>query len=104
MNMRNWYGLERIGLVVGSTLFCLRTRALEAQTVFNFQLTPSPVTAPLVEGQDGNFYGITAHAGATRNGQVFRVTPAGTLTTVVSDLTNLASGLVVGNDGQLYGM
>jgi uncharacterized repeat protein (TIGR03803 family) len=35
---------------------------------------------------------------------VFRVTPAGVLTTLVSDQPNPAAGLVVGSDGLLYGM
>jgi len=32
-------------------------RALEPQTLFNFELSPGIVTASLVEGPDGNFYG-----------------------------------------------
>src|SRR5262245_12789109 len=104
MKVRNWYGTGRIALVLGAALLISRVRALEPQTLFNFQLTPYPVTSPLVQAPDGNFYGTTPHGGATWKGQVLRVTPAGALTIIVSNLTNLASGLVVGNDGQLYGM
>ena len=85
-------------------LICISARALEPQTLYNFQQTPYPITSPLVQGPDGNFYGTTPHGGASFNGQVLRVTPAGALTIVASDITNLASGLVFGNDGQLYGM
>jgi len=79
-------------------------RALEAQTLLNFEIGPGTVTGALVQGPDGNFYGTTAQGGPTRSGTVFRVTPAGVLTTLVSDQPNPAAGLVVGNDGLLYGM
>src|SRR5215510_6188317 len=79
-------------------------RALEPQTLLNFELSPGTVTASLVQGPDGNFYGTTAQGGPGGSGTVFRVTPAGVLTTLVSDQANPAAGLVVGNDGLLYGM
>src|SRR6266481_1603429 len=79
-------------------------RALEAQTLLNFELGPGTVTGALVQGPDGNFYGTTAQGGPRGSGTVFRVTPAGALTTLVSDQANPAAGLVVGNDGLLYGM
>src|SRR4051812_49635150 len=79
-------------------------RALEPQTLLNFELSPGVVMAPLVQGPDGNFYGTTANGGPRGSGTVFRVTPAGVLTTLVSDQANPAAGLVVGNDGLLYGM
>src|SRR4051812_27760256 len=79
-------------------------RALEAQTLLNFELSPGTVTGSLVQGPDGNFYGTTAQGGPMRSGTVFRVTPAGVLTTLVSDQQNPAASLVVGNDGLLYGM
>ena len=78
--------------------------ALEPQTLFNFQVSPGTVVGALVQGPDGNFYGTTARGGPAGIGTVFRVTPAGVLTTLVSDQANPAAGLVVGNDGLLYGM
>src|SRR3954469_17204017 len=80
------------------------TQALEVQTLFNFELSPGAVTASLVQGPDGNFYGTTAQGGPRGSGTVFRVTPAGVLTTLVSEQANPAAGLVVGHDGLLYGM
>lgn len=57
--------------------------------------------APLVLGDDGNFYGTTAY------GAVFRVTPTGTLTKLASingvDGWGPGYGLVRGLDGSLYG-
>lgn len=40
--------------------------------------------AGLVEGPDGNFYGTTATGGVYNNGTIFRITAAGTLTTLHS--------------------
>src|SRR5262245_26186335 len=92
-------------LTVLSTALALHpARALDAQTLINFELSPGIVTASLVQGPDGNFYGTTAQGGPRGSGTVFRVTPAGVLTTLVSDQANPAAGLVVGNDGLLYGM
>ena len=42
-----------------------------------------PVTT-LIRGGDGNFYGTTSLGGAANGGTVFRMTPAGALTTLVS--------------------
>jgi uncharacterized repeat protein (TIGR03803 family) len=65
----------------------------------------------LVQGTDGNFYGTTAGGGTSGSflggGTVFRVTPAGALTTLVS--FNGANGnspqapLIRGSDGNFYG-
>src|SRR5664279_4092422 len=40
--------------------------------------------ASLIQGTDGNFYGITNEGGAYGVGSVFKVTPGGTLTTLYS--------------------
>jgi len=77
---------------------------VKPQTLVNFQIGPGIVTGNLVEGPDGNFYGTTTHGGALGSGSIFRVTPSGILTTLISDQANPAAGLVVGNDGLLYGM
>ena len=64
----------------------------------------------LVQGSDGNFYGTTSGHGAFSalpNGSVFRLTPAGVLTTLHvfsgSDGTDPMAPLVLGADGALYG-
>lgn len=65
----------------------------------------------LVEGSDGNFYGTTRLGGANDAGTVFRVTPAGVFTSLVSfsgsGVSNRGAepiaGLVLGLDGNLYG-
>jgi uncharacterized repeat protein (TIGR03803 family) len=68
--------------------------------------------AGLVQGSDGNFYGTTYAGGASDAGTVFKVTPAGVITTL-TDFTNATTGnarggnpyasLVQGTDGNFYG-
>ena len=66
---------------------------------------------PLVEGSDGNFYGATgannALTGTDQYGTIFKVTPAGTLTTLYSlngtTDGNAPWGLFLGGDGLFYG-
>jgi uncharacterized repeat protein (TIGR03803 family) len=64
--------------------------------------------AGLMQGKDGNFYGTTANGGSGGDGTVFKLTPSGVLTTLVSftganGVTPFA-GLVQGSDGNFYGM
>src|SRR5262249_14920060 len=101
---RNWYVVARGGLIFCSKLCGFRARAVGTQKVFNFQVGLGTVGGGLAQGPDGNFYGTTFRGGPGGSGTVFRVTPAGALTTLVSDQANPAAGLVVGNDGLLYGM
>ena len=64
-----------------------------------------------MQATDGNFYGTTYEGGAVDYGTVFKITPAGTLTTLYSfcSKTNCADGyipyatLVQATDGNFYG-
>lgn len=65
-------------------------------------------SAGLVQGNDGNFYGTTEYGGTSGGfGAVFKITPAGALTTLASfNNANGAyptAGLVQGGDGNFYG-
>ncbi len=65
-------------------------------------------TAGLVQGSDGNFYGTTTFGGGIAgSGTVFKMTPTGLLTTLVTfDMANGAypyAGLIQGSDGDFYG-
>lgn len=70
----------------------------------------------LLQGSDGNFYGVTATGGLGVNtaeqkpgyGTIFKITPSGTLTTLYSfmngnDSQGPDSGLMQGSDGNFYG-
>ncbi len=68
--------------------------------------------AGLVQASDGNFYGTTAHGGASGDhGTVFKITPAGELTSLYSfcsqpncrDGDLPVAGLVQASDGNFYG-
>ena len=65
--------------------------------------------AALVQGSDGNFYGTTGGGGSDSLGTVFKMTPAGSLSTLYSftgtgtDGTYPGSALVEGSDGNFYG-
>jgi uncharacterized repeat protein (TIGR03803 family) len=65
-----------------------------------------PLPSALIQGTDGNFYGTTQGGGATGNGTVFKITPAGDTTlysfTGGSDGGNPTS-LIQGSDGNFYG-
>jgi len=65
-------------------------------------------SAALVLGNDGNFYGTTEYGGVSGGyGTVFKMTPAGALTTLVSFKNNNGAyptaGLVQNSDGNFYG-
>jgi uncharacterized repeat protein (TIGR03803 family) len=61
----------------------------------------------LILGSDGNFYGTTSEGGASDSGTVFRITPAGVLTTLASfsgaNGKKPWAGLIEGSDGNFYG-
>jgi uncharacterized repeat protein (TIGR03803 family) len=63
--------------------------------------------APPVQGTDGNWYGTMSSGGTNGEGTVYKLTPAGVLTTLYSfDSTHGAephAPLVQGTDGNLYG-
>lgn len=86
-------------------------------TIYNFcsQLECADGEYPyngLIQGTDGNFYGTTYGIGAHGNGgTVFKLTPAGALTTLYSfcaqarcpDGAEPIGGVIQGTDGNLYG-
>jgi uncharacterized repeat protein (TIGR03803 family) len=72
---------------------------------------PALEFSALVEGNDGNFYGVSGFGGTNGDGAVFKITPEGILTLVhsfdggSSDGSNsYASGLLKGSDGNFYGV
>lgn len=65
-------------------------------------------SAPLVQGLEGNLYGITPEGGTNGAGTIFKITPAGSLSTLFSFPGNESSivptgGLIQADDGNLYG-
>ena len=85
------------------------------KTVFNFKLeTGSYPKGPLIQADDGNFYGTTSNGPATQaagasgaRGAVFKLTPDGELTILHlfkgDDGASPAGGLTKSRDGNFYG-
>ncbi len=105
---------------VGGTVFKL-TPTGTLKTLYSFcaktNCADGSEPVSVVQGADGNFYGLTPSGGnqndggGNGNGTVFKVTPAGTLTTLYNFCrkTNCTDGafpmgaLIQATDGNLYG-
>ena len=107
------FGFDDVVLNKYGTVFRM-TPGGSLTTLVNFTHTNGSYPAsPLVKIEDGNFYGTTnkggSHMGPFGNtyGTVYKMTPGGTLTTLVNfDLANggfPAAPLLDGGDGSYYG-
>jgi uncharacterized repeat protein (TIGR03803 family) len=119
----NFYGTTTQGGASTFGLACQRgcgtvykiTPAGVPTILYTFSVLSNP--GPLVQGGDGNFYGVTQYGGSSSGqscygeqggcGTIFKITPAGTLTTIYNfsgpDGAFPQSPLVQGNDGNFYG-
>ena len=108
--------MKKLGIpIVLAMLWLCTSRPAAAQTfttLLSFNGTDGAnSSAGLIQATDGNFYGTTSEGGAHSNGSVFRITPAGVLTTLYSfcsqsacaDGANPAGALIQATDGNLYG-
>jgi uncharacterized repeat protein (TIGR03803 family) len=101
--------------LIGGFLFAMTPIAAPAQTfktLLNFDGSngSEPNYSQLVLGTDGELYGATFVGGATNHGTVFKITTAGTITTLYSfcTKTNCPDGdgpasLMQSSDGNFYG-
>ncbi len=109
----NFYGTTAAGGAYDDGTVFKITPGRVLTTLHDFDLTDGggPLAgyplAALAQGTDGNFYGTTGVGGAYGDGTVFKMTPAGTLTTLYTfystDNVVFPSGLVQGTDGNFYG-
>ena len=109
----NFYGTAFNGgaVGVGSVFSITATGTLTTLYSFCSQLNCSDGSGPtgaLVQTSSGNFYGTTSTGGGSSAcGTIFRLTPAGVLTTLsvfsCSNGTSPYAGLVQGTDGNFYG-
>ena len=113
----NFYGtLASGGTYGGGTVFRMSQGGTLA-TLSNFYgnangtLSGSSPQSSLVQDTDGNFYGTTSTAGASGDGGIFKMTPDGLVTMLVSFNSggapagaNPVCGLTVGPDGSFYGV
>ena len=112
----NFYGTTQLGGTNGLGTIYEMTPAGQLTTLYSFCSQPACADgdvpyAGLIQGANGNLYGTTFLGGASGNGTVFEITPAGQLTTLYSfcaqtNCTDGASpyaGLVQAGNGNLYG-
>ncbi len=112
----NFYGTTFWGGAYGSGVVFKITPGGNVTTLYSFCSQPNCTDgagpfAALAQATDGSFYGTTQDGGAYGGGTVFKITSAGTLTTLYSfcPQANCADGagpraaLVQGTDGNFYG-
>ncbi|HWZ95957.1 MAG TPA: choice-of-anchor tandem repeat GloVer-containing protein [Opitutaceae bacterium] len=108
----NFYGTTEFGGSGGDGTVFETTPAGTTTTLYSFTGAGTDGAGPLaglVQGTDGNFYGTTEFGGSGGDGTVFKMTPAGTTTTLYSftgagtDGAFPLAGLVQGTDGNFYG-
>jgi uncharacterized repeat protein (TIGR03803 family) len=108
----NFYGATANGGANGlGTVFEITSAATET-VLYSFAGGTSDGSDPsagLLLASDGNFYGTTNQGGASGDGTVFKITPAGVETLVYSftggatDGASPGAALIQGSDGNLYG-
>ncbi len=95
-------------LVIASTVYKI-TPSGSFSTIYQFdQAHGSTVPAPLIQGSDGNLYGVAEGGGANNCGTVFRMTRSGTVISTYSFLCGNGGKFPVGplvqaSDGNFYG-
>jgi uncharacterized repeat protein (TIGR03803 family) len=116
----NFYGTTIAGGASGRGTVFKITSAGSLTTLYNFcsqiNCIDGAQASSLIQATDGNFYGTTYEGGSNcvdtnGCGTVFRITPAGTLTTLYSfcsqrrcfDGANPDASLIQATDGNLYG-
>jgi len=117
----NFYGVATAGGAYDLGAIFSVTPAGELDALWDFEEasadTGSMPAGPLVEGPDGNLYGTMYDGGEYNGGTIYRVTPDGDYSTLVSfaddydaekdcfcDVNRPMGPLVVGSDGYLYGL
>jgi uncharacterized repeat protein (TIGR03803 family) len=104
--------LAAAGLTLAAQTDQISTQVANFTTLVNLDGTTggNPDIKPLIQGTDGNLWGMTTDAGANGGGTVFKMTPNGVLTTVYNlcALPNCTDGnggvgVVLGTDGNYYG-
>jgi uncharacterized repeat protein (TIGR03803 family) len=97
---------SKLFLTLTALLLWLLPTLSQAGTLEVLHLGPAIGRNPhagLVQGSDGDFYGTTYAGGNANYGTVFKITPAGVLTTLHSFNSYPHAGLVQGSDGDFYG-
>ena len=111
----NLWGTSYTGGVNSAGTIFKMTTAGTVTVVYQFPACGAGTTgcnpvAGLVQGTDGNFYGVAQTGGANNQGAIFKVTPGGVLTALHSFSETTDNGaypiepLALGTDGNFYGV
>jgi len=104
------YGMTMAGGVNGvGTVFKISTTGdFTVLYTFDGRHGAYPLSGGLIQGYDGNFYGLTSEGGSSGAGVLFKITPGGKLT-IVYDFADSGccslpnGGMVQATDGNFYG-
>jgi uncharacterized repeat protein (TIGR03803 family) len=103
MDTFNWRKMSCAVLMVGAAVTGLEAQSFTTLAAFNGTNGALPNT--FIQGADGNFYGTTEVGGMGNAGTFFKMTPAGTLTTMYNFYYQglAAVSLMQGSEGNFYG-
>jgi uncharacterized repeat protein (TIGR03803 family) len=100
-------------LVLAAAVGIVPAHAQTYSVLYNFGGKIGDPTSPqntgiIAQGRDGSLYSTSMYGGAKNFGAVFRISPAGTVTTLFSFTDGLnrghpLGGLTLGTDGNFYG-
>lgn len=98
----NFYGsTETGGSSNAGTAFSFGSGGLNSLYSFTDGTDGGYPWAPPIQAPDGNIYGVTNNG--SNPGKVYRITPGGTPSTIVTAPGQTAAPLILGSDGNLYG-
>jgi uncharacterized repeat protein (TIGR03803 family) len=101
--------LTMLAVVVMLAAVAVPVHAQTPTTIHGFQDIPTEACQPegnIVQGRDGNMYGIGLYCGTNNTGAVYKISPSGAESVVYSFPSNYSfcfSGLILGSDGNFYG-
>jgi uncharacterized repeat protein (TIGR03803 family) len=109
-SLTKWKKVQVILILGAATAMAAHAQGFDNPASFDGNNGAFPVHTSMVQGVDGNYYGTTSEGGAGCDswcGTVFRLTPAGVLSTLHvfegPDGVYPLAGLTLANDGSFYG-
>jgi uncharacterized repeat protein (TIGR03803 family) len=101
--------LTMLAIVVMFAGAAVSAQAQTPTTLHGFQNVPTDACQPennIIQGRDGNMYGVGLYCGTNNTGAVYKISPTGAESVLLSFPSNWSfcfSGLTLGSDGNFYG-
>jgi uncharacterized repeat protein (TIGR03803 family) len=101
--------LTMLAIVVMFAGAAVPAKAQTPTTLHGFQNVPTDACQPennIIQGRDGNMYGVGLYCGTNNTGAVYKISPTGAESVLLSFPSNWSfcfSGLTLGSDGNFYG-